>query len=246
MPSASFFVFLQKLFFMRENNLDIYLNEIGRTPLLTEEQERQLAERIQKGDERALNKLVESNLRLVVATARPYQGHGMSIDDLISEGNIGLMKAAAKFNPEGRMIRFAGFAVPYIRRQIEKNLSPNPSEVVRDGHSITFSREEGKRKLSLDAPLGIKPNLNLLSVLTDRSQPSTDSRLYSGAQLEAIERALTCLNEREKKVISAYFGIDQEHATMAEIASDMDLKRERVRQIRNRAVRRMKAYLRSE
>lgn len=209
---------------MRENKLDIYLDEIGRTPLLTEEQERQLAERIRKGDERALNKLVEANLRLVVATARPYQGKGISIDDLISEGNIGLMKAAAKFNPEGREIRFAGYAIPFIRRQIEKSLTPAPSS-------------------SLDAPLGIKPNMSLLSVLADNSLLPTDSRLYSGAQLEAIEHALNSLNEREYRVITAYFGINQEHATMAEIAADMGLKRERVRQIRNRAIRRIQHYL---
>ena len=211
---------------MRENKLDIYLDEIGRTPLLTEEQERQLAERIRKGDERALNKLVEANLRLVVATARPYQGKGMSIDDLISEGNIGLMKAAAKFNPEGRAIRFAGYAIPFIRRQIEKSLTPAPSS-------------------SLDAPLGIKPNMSLLSVLADNSLLPTDSRLYSGAQLEAIEQALNSLNEREYRVITAYFGINQEHATMAEIAADMGLKRERVRQIRDRAIRRIQHYLHS-
>lgn len=211
---------------MRENKLDIYLDEIGRTPLLTEEQERQLAERIRKGDERALNKLVEANLRLVVATARPYQGKGMSIDDLISEGNIGLMKAAAKFNPEGRAIRFAGYAIPFIRRQIEKSLAPAPSS-------------------SLDAPLGIKPNMSLLSVLADNSLLPTDSRLYSGAQLEAIEHTLNSLNEREYRVITAYFGINQEHATMAEIAADMGLKRERVRQIRNRAIRRIQHYLHS-
>ena len=215
---------------MIENNLDIYMDEIGRTPLLTEEQERQLAERIRKGDERALNKLVEANLRLVVATARPYQGKGMSFDDLISEGNIGLMKAARKFNPEGRTIRFAGYAVPIIRQQIEKSLAPAPSTSL---------------DASLDAPLGIKPNMSLLSVLADNSLPTTDSRLYSGAQLEAIEHALDCLNERERNVITAYFGIGQEHATMAEIASDMGLKRERVRQIRNRAIRRIQHCLRS-
>ena len=147
---------------MRENNLDIYLDEIGRTPLLTEEQERQLAEQIHKGDERALNKLVESNLRLVVATARPYQGKGISIDDLISEGNIGLMKAAAKYNPEGREIRFAGYAMPIIRRQIEKALDslnpPTPQSTLQPQHLQ-------KSTASLDAPLGIKPNLSLLSVL---------------------------------------------------------------------------------
>lgn len=220
---------LRMLSTMKENRLEIYLDEIGRTPLLTEEQERQLSERALRGDERAINKLVEANLRLVVATARQYQEKGMSIDDLISEGNIGLMKAATKYHPaEGQTMRFASYAVPFIRRQIEKSLTPTLSS-----------------SSSLDAPLGIKPNMSLLSVLADNSQPATDSRLYNGAQLEAIERALDCLNERESRVITAYFGINQERATMAEIASDMGLKRERVRQIRDRAVRRMKAFLRS-
>ena len=228
---------------MIENKLDIYLDEIGRTPLLTEEQERQLAARIQKGDERALNKLVEANLRLVVATIRPYQGKGISTDDLISEGNIGLMKAAAKYNPEGRTTRFAGYAVPIIRRQVEKSLSLT-EDFVRLRTKSPQGRDMG-RASSLDAPLGIKPNMSLLSVLADKSLPDTDSRLYSGAQLEAIEHALDCLNERERYVIAAYFGINQEHATMAEIATYMGLKRERVRQIRDRAVRRMKHYLHS-
>ena len=243
MYSAFLFVFLQKLFRMREKKLDIYLDEIGRTPLLTEEQERQLAERIRKGDERAINKLVEANLRLVVATARSYQGKGISMDDLISEGNIGLMKAAAKFNPEGRAIRFAGYAVPIIRCQIERSLPSDPPQMGRKETAAAPLLRKGEGRLSLDAPLGIKPNMSLLSVLADSSVPPTDSRLYSDAQLQAIERALNSLNERENYVITAYFGIGQEHATMAEIAADMNVTRERVRQIRNRAVRRMKRFL---
>lgn len=231
---------------MKENRLDHYLDEIGRTPLLTEEQERQLSERALKGDERAVNKLVEANLRLVVATARHYQDKGMCMDDLISEGNIGLMKAAKKYNPEGRSTRFASYAVPLIRRQIEKSLSPALSQDGGAKSASSLPTGGGRRPSSLDAPLGIKPNMNLLSVLVDHSQPATDSRLYSGAQLESIERALDCLYERERRVITAYFGINQEHATMAEIAIDMGLKRERVRQIRNRAVRRMKHFLRSQ
>jgi len=240
---------------MKEDSLTIYLDEIGRTPLLTEEQERQLAERIKKGDERALNKLVEANLRLVVATARTYQDKGMDIDDLISEGNIGLMKAAAKYNPEGRTTRFAGYAVPVIRRQIEKVLDKlnvaNP-DASGNPHGGVNPNDRAKANVnhrphlnaSLDAPLGIKPNLSLLAVLADSSQPDTDSRLYSNAQLETIEKALRSLNERQARVITAYFGIGQEHATMAEIAADMGLKRERVRQIRNQALRHIRKAIR--
>ena len=257
---------------MKANGLNQYLDEIGHTPLLTEEQERQLAARIHKGDERAMNRLVEANLRLVVATARQYQGQGMDMDDLVSEGNIGLMKAAAKYNPEGRTTRFASYAVPVIKRQIEKltkqthpqplpigrgvntsignkdvqgNYSPPSQGGAGGGSAGSGSAGAARSAVSLDAPLGIKPNLSLLAVLADNSLPPTDSRLYSGAQLEAIERALDCLDERERRVITAYFGIGQEYATMAEIATDMGLKRERVRQIRNRAVRRMKHFLRN-
>ena len=232
---------------MTENRLDQYLNEIGRTPLLTEEQEQQLSVRALKGDSRAINKLVEANLRLVVTIARQYQGQGADMDDLISEGNIGLMKAAEKYDAT-RGLRFAGYAVPRIRQQIEKSLPPTPSQREEDKHIVSPSHGgDGRKSLSsLDAPLGIKPNMSLLSVLADSSQPATDSRLYSGTQLEMIERALNGLNERESRVITAYFGIGQDHATMAEIAADMGLKRERVRQIRDRAVRRIKTFLKQQ
>ena len=220
---------------MEENKLNVYLDEIGRTPLLTDEQERQLSARIQRGDERALNKLVEANLRLVVAIARQYQGKGLDMDDLVSEGNIGLLKAASKYDAT-RGLRFAGYAVVFVRRQIERGLKLESGD-----HRVESSREGHTR--SVDAPLGSTSNVSLLSVLADESVPHTDERVHSANAEEAVERALGVLNERELQVVGAYFGIGQEHLTMQEIADDMGLRRERVRQIRNRAVRRLrKAY----
>jgi len=220
---------------MENNTLNKYLDEIGRESLLTEAEECSLSARILSGDSRALNKLIEANLRLVVAVARQYQGQGLSMEDMVSEGNIGLMKAAAKYDA-ARGLRFAGYAVVFIRRQIEKALKAESSE------RRVESRANGQTR-SVDAPLGSKNNVNLLSVLADSNAPMADERIYSAAVEKAAEHALAMLEGRESLVVNAYFGIDRDGITMAEIAQEMGLKRERVRQIRNRAIRRMrKAY----
>ena len=187
---------------MIDNTLNIYLDEIGAKSLLSEDEERRLAARIHAGDERALNKLIEANLRFVVAIARQYQNKGLPIDDLISEGNIGLMKAARKYDGE-RGVRFVNYAVVFVRQQIEKALKLESAEL----------RVE-----------------NMKDVRDDNSPDVADG----------VEYSLGSLNERELKVVTAYFGIGQERLTMAEIAEDMNLRRERVRQIRNKAIRRMK------
>ena len=187
---------------MIDNTLNIYLDEIGMKSLLSEDEERRLAARIHAGDERALNKLIEANLRFVVAIARQYQNKGLPIDDLISEGNIGLMKAARKYDGE-RGVRFVNYAVVFVRRQIEKALKLESAEL----------RVE-----------------NMKDVRDDNSSDVADG----------VEYSLDSLNERELKVVTAYFGIGQERLTMAEIAEEMNLRRERVRQIRNKAIRRMK------
>ena len=214
-----------------------YFEEMGSHKLLTEEQERQLSALALKGDEHAVNRLVESNLRLVAHVAREYQGKGLAMDDLLSEGNVGLVKAARKYDAN-RGLRFAGYAVVFVRREIEKALLRESAE------RMVESRANGQKR-SLDAPLGAKPNVSLLSVLVDGNSPLADSRAYSAAQEMQVERALRSLNERESCVVVAYYGIGQEHLTMAEIAADMGLKRERVRQIRDRAVRRMRKAFRS-
>lgn len=223
---------------MEDSILNKYLDEIGRESLLTEAEERSLSARILRGDSRALNRLIEANLRFVVAVARQYQGQGLSMEDLVSEGNIGLMKAASKYDAT-RGLRFAGYAVVFIRRQVEKALKAESSE------RRVESRANGQTR-SVDAPLGSKNNVNLLSVLADSNMPLADERIYSAAAERAVEYALSVLNDRESLVVNAYFGIDRDNITMAEIAQEMGLRRERVRQIRDRAIRRMRKAYRSK
>ena len=228
---------------MEDSSLNKYLDDIGREQLLTAAQERELSTRIKAGDERALNKLVEANLRFVVKVAGQYRGQGLPLDDLISEGNIGLMKAAAKFDVD-RGTPFVNYSVVFVRQQIERaisaqnGLSKMPADVAKTDKSSTRVR-------SVDAPLNGRANMSLLSVLVNQDAPATDARVYSEAIENAIEFALLSLSEREVRVVNAFFGINQEHETMAEIAEDLDLKRERVRQIRDKAVRKIrKAYKR--
>ena len=217
---------------MEDSILNKYLDEIGREQLLTEEQETRLSARILQGDERALNRLIEANLRFVVVIARQYQGQGLSMEDLVSEGNLGLMKAARKFDAT-RGLRFVNYAVVFIRQQIEKAVRKESDE------QRVESTRDGQTR-SVDAPLGSKANVSLLSVLVNADSPQADLRVYNASLEDAIERSLQTLNERETVVVNAYFGIGEERQTMAEIAERMSLKRERVRQIRDRAVRRLK------
>lgn len=222
---------------MVENNLNTYLDEIGRQALLSEEEERRLSARIKAGDQRAVNKLIEANLRFVVAIARQYQGKGLAMDDLVSEGNIGLMKAAGKYDAT-RGLRFVNYAVVFVRRQIELALKKET------GEQRLENRKDGQSR-SVDAPLGSKTNVSLLSVLVDANAPQADERTINSAVEKAVEYALRSLDEREGRVVNAYFGIEQDHLTMQEIADDMGLKRERVRQIRDRAIRRLRKAYRS-
>ena len=217
---------------MEDSILNKYLDEIGREQLLSEEQEARLSARILQGDERALNRLIEANLRFVVVIARQYQGQGLSMEDLVSEGNLGLMKAACKFDAT-RGLRFVNYAVVFIRQQIEKAVRKESDE------QRVESTRDGQTR-SVDAPLGSKANVSLLSVLVNADSPQADQRVYNASLEDAIERSLQTLNERETVVVNAYFGIGEERQTMAEIAERMSLKRERVRQIRDRAVRRLK------
>lgn len=226
---------------MEDSALNIYLDEIGKGQLLSDEEERQLSERIQKGDQRALSKLVEANLKFVVTIARQYKGRGVDMEDLVSEGNIGLMKAAAKFDAS-KGVRFVNYAVVHVRQQMEKAIGAAQfaSGAVASPQAPAGSAPASS---SLDAPLGHRTNMSLLSVLINQDAPMADERIYSEAIEDAIEFALGSLDQRETKVIDAFFGIGQERETMAEIAEDMDLKRERIRQIRDKAVRKLrKAY----
>lgn len=220
---------------MEDSILNKYLDEIGREQLLSAEEEARLSARILKGDERALNKLIEANLRFVIVIARQYQGKGLSMEDLVSEGNMGLMKAASKYDAT-RGLRFVNYAVVFIRRQIEKALDKESAE------QRVESMRDGQTR-SVDAPLGSKANVSLLSVLVNADSPMADQCVYDANLAEAIEQALMELNERERAVINAYFGIGEERMTMAEIGEQMGLKRERVRQIRDRATRRMRKII---
>ena len=226
---------------MTDNSLNNYLDEIGREQLLTDEQERQLSERILQGDQRAIGRLVEANLRFVVKIATFYRGQGLQLDDLISEGNIGLMTAAAKFDAS-RGTRFVNYAAPYIRRQIERAIEQQNGLYKLPKDADRLARQNGQ-PLSVDAPLGSRSNMSLLSVLVNSDSPQADERVYSEAIENAIEFALLSLSQRESEVINRFFGLDREHETMAEIAEDLDIKRERVRQIRDKAIRKLrKAY----
>lgn len=225
---------------MEDSLLNKYLDEIGRSSLLSADEERALSERIQGGDQRAVGQLVEANLRFVVKIASQYKGHGLSLEDLISEGNMGLMKAAAKFDA-GRGVRFVNYAVAEVRRCMERAIDQQAGlyKVPRDAGDAAVARQQS-RPLSVDAPLGHRTNMSLLSVLVNANAPVADERVHSEAVERAVEYALGSLDERESEVVNRFFGLGREHETMAEIAEDLGLRRERVRQIRNRAIRRLK------
>ena len=225
---------------MEDSALNRYLDEIGHSNLLSDEEERELSRKIRLGDERALARLVETNLKFVVVVARQYKGNGLAMEDLVSEGNIGLMKAASRFDGE-KGVRFVNFAAGHVRRQIEKAISQQAGlyQVPKDAATDVSARQQSKA-LSVDAPLGRRANMSLLSVLVNPDSPMADERVHSEAIENAIEFALLSLSQRESQVVNAYFGIMQEHETMAEIAEDMGLKRERVRQIRDKAVRKLR------
>ena len=247
----SLFLYLQKNFVslpkisedMEDSALNKYLDEIGRETLLTDAQERELSAKILSGDQKALQKLIEANLRFVVSVAKQYQGRGVAMEDLVSEGNMGLMKAASKYDAT-KGVRFVNFAVVYVRQFIEKAIDQQSGlyQLPRNLKHEETSRQQS-HPLSVDAPLGHRTSMSLLSVLINQDAPQADERVHSEAIEDAVEFALGSLDSRETKVINAFFGIGQEHETMAEIAEDLDIKRERVRQIRDKAVRKLrKAY----
>ena len=203
-----------------QKNLDIYLKDIGGNDLLSDEQERALAERIANGDAEAANELAAANLRYVVAVARQYAGGALSMDDLVSEGNVGMLKAATKFKANGGK-RFVAFAAPYIRKCIEAALKKQANLV------------------SMDAPIpaGSQNAYTLSSLLEDVNSPQADAQIELEGLGVNLARGMEMLDEREKQVVARFYGIGMPHQTMAEIAADMGLKRERVRQIRNNSLR---------
>ncbi len=222
------------------DTLDAYWQDIHKIPSLSDEEERLLAERIQQGDEVALDKLVTANLRFVVSVARQYADKGLSMDDLISEGNIALMIAARKWQPKDD-VRFVNYAVWDVRKAMQEAL---PEQAPMMTLPKKGSEEEKNiRRFSTDAPLH-PGQTNTFGDLLKAGKPMTDDEVQSNEVSFALMQALRYLNEREQAIIIDFYGIGQEeHKTMAEIAEERGLKRERVRQIRKTAERKMRRIM---
>jgi RNA polymerase primary sigma factor len=264
-------------------SLDKYLQEIGRVDLITAEEEVELAQRIKAGDEMALEKLTKANLRFVVSVAKQYQNQGLSLPDLINEGNLGLIKAARRFD-ETRGFKFISYAVWWIRQSILQALAeqsrivrlplnkigsinkinkayaeleqeferpPTAEEVAK---LLDLTEEEVKqamknsgRHVSMDAPLIEGEDSNMYNVIGSEDSPNPDEGLMIDSLRQEISRALATLTPREGEVVRAYFGLNGEHAmTLEEIGEAFDLTRERVRQIKEKAIRRLKHTSRSK
>ena len=263
-------------------SLDKYLQEIGREELVSPEEEVELAQRIRKGDQEALEKLTRANLRFVVSVAKQYQNQGLSLPDLINEGNLGLIKAAEKFD-ETRGFKFISYAVWWIRQSIlqalaeqsrivrlplnqvgslnkinkalgkfEQEFERQPSneelsemiDIPTDKISDTL-RSSG-RHVSVDAPFVEGEDNSLLDVLPNDDSPMADRGLVNESLNTEIERALSTLTEREREIIKSFFGIGCQEMTLEEIGERFGLTRERVRQIKEKAIRRLKTPNRSK
>ena len=257
-------------------SLDKYLQEIGREQLLTVEEEVELSQRIRRGDHRAQDILVRSNLRFVVSVAKQYQNQGLSLPDLINEGNMGLIKAAEKFD-ETRGFKFISYAVWWIRQTILQALAEQSrivrlplnqvSAVNKISKAITKCEQENERKpsaeelaelvnevpekindslrasgrhVSVDAPFIEGEDNSLLDVMENTDAPSADNTLINESLQKEISRALEILNERERDIIEMSFGIAQPEMTLEEIGDNFGLTRERVRQIREKAIRKLR------
>ena len=265
-------------------SLDKYLQEIGKVELLTPDEEVELARRIKQGDQIALEKLTKANLRCVVSVAKQYQNQGLSLGDLINEGNLGLIKAAKRFD-ETRGFKFISYAVWWIRQSILQALAeqsrivrlplnrvgalnkigkafskleqeyerePSPEEIseVLENMSedeIADTMKISGRHISVDAPFVQGEENRLLDVLENDSEPDPDNELMNESLGREVERALSTLTQREAEVIRLYFGIGVEHSlTLEEIGEKFDLTRERVRQIKEKAIRRLRHTSRSK
>ncbi|MBO7578003.1 MAG: RNA polymerase sigma factor RpoD/SigA [Prevotella sp.] len=257
-------------------SLDKYLQEIGHEDLLSVDEEVELAQRIRKGDREALEKLTKANLRFVVSVAKQYQNQGLSLPDLINEGNLGLIKAAEKFD-ETRGFKFISYAVWWIRQSIlqaiaeqsrivrlplnqvgsvnkinrvlnrfEQENERRPSiEEIADKVDLPQDKIEdamkvNSRHVSVDAPFVDGEDNSLLDIMVNDDAPMADRALVMESLREEINRALLTLNERERNIIEAFFGINQPEMTLEEIGEKFNLTRERVRQIKEKAIRRLR------
>lgn len=230
---------------MQRDNLSIerYKAEISKVSQLKPEEEKALSDQIKQGVAAAVDRLVTANLRLVMAVAGRYRNRGVSYDDLVSEGNIGLMKAAIKFDADKG--RFASFAVPIISQTIEQAIAKQSSLYTVPETGMGHARMRHVRPLSVDAPLGGRGNnVNLLSFLSDSEAVASDDLLEKKAVSAELNGALAVLDEREREVVTRCYGLGTDKQTMAEIGERMGLKRERVRQIRTKALRKISRALR--
>ena len=260
-----------------EGSLDQYLKDISQYPLISRDEEAELARRIRQDDQEALDKLVRSNLRFVVSVAKKYQNQGVSLSDLINEGNLGLIRAAHKFD-ETKGIKFISYAVWWIRQAILQALAEQ-SRIVRVplnragtlhrigkraaallqelgreathaeiAHGMDITEEEvaktmsiSQATLSLDAPMAPGEDNKLLDYIPDTVNPTPDEQIFVKALTESIEEALSHLKERESKILRLYFGLDgNEPMTLEEIGALLGITRERVRQIKEKALSRLR------
>ena len=273
----------KKPYTREDQSLDKYLQEIGEVDLLKANQEVELAQRIKKGSQDALETLTKANLRFVVSVAKQYQNQGLSLGDLINEGNLGLIKAAKRFD-ETKGFKFISYAVWWIRQAILQALAeqsrivrlplnrvgalhkigktssgleqafgrePSPNEIADElemsPYEVMDTLKISSRHLSLDAPFNDGEDNRLLDVLEDKFQASPDLKLMKDSLKGEIEKALSTLTEREAEVISLYFGINREHSlTLEEIGEKFKLTRERVRQIKEKAIKRLRHASRSK
>ncbi|MCS7052481.1 MAG: sigma-70 family RNA polymerase sigma factor [Ignavibacterium sp.] len=276
---------ITKQFTNRESkSLDQYLQEIGKVDLLTPEEEIELAIRIKKGDEKAKEKLIKANLRFVVSVAKQFQNQGLSLGDLINEGNIGLIKAAERFD-ETRGFKFISYAVWWVRQSIMQAIADQSrvvrlplnrvgnltkiSKVYRDleqeyerkptteelakmldmsPDEVAYALQIAGRQVSMDAPLkeGDDGKNSLVDILPNDEMPNPDHKLMIESLKKEVQNVLGTLSEREREVIKLYFGIDSDHsATLEEIGEKFNLTRERVRQIKEKALRNLKQSKRS-
>jgi len=264
-------------------SLDKYLQEIGKVDLITADEEVELAQRIKAGDQRALEKLTKANLRFVVSVAKQYQNQGLTLPDLINEGNLGLIKAAQRFD-ETRGFKFISYAVWWIRQSILQALAeqsrivrlplnkigsinkinkmyalleqsnerpPSAEEIAKEldmtVNDVKESMKNSGRHLSMDAPLVEGEDSNLYDVLRSGESPNPDRELIHESLQTEIERALETLTPREADVVRLFFGLSDQHPmTLEEIGETFDLTRERVRQIKEKAIRRLKHTSRSK
>lgn len=230
---------------MQRDNLSLerYKAEIAKVSQLKPEEEKALSDRIKQGEAAAVDRLVTANLRLVMVVAGRYQNRGVDYDDLVSEGNIGLMKAAIKFDADKG--RFASFAVPIISQTIEQAMAKHTSLYTVPKADKSHAELRRSRPLSVDAPLGGRGNnVNLLSFLSDSEAVASDDLLGQKALSAEMNEALATLGEREREVVTRCYGLGTDKQTMAEIGEHMGLKRERVRQIRKKALRKVSKVLR--